>query len=181
MWDWLEGTGEWWSAIGGYAKAILSWSILTVGALGGLVGVIVPVIPGAIVLLVGALVFKWMNPEWLSWWTIGGLAFLTVMDRVADFVGTAAGSRWFGGTKWGILGALIGGVVGLFFGILGIIFGPVVGAIVFELVWAKRHPREAARSGFGAGIGFGLSMAGRFAICLAMLAAIGVDLMTDRY
>ncbi|EDY85171.1 conserved hypothetical protein [Verrucomicrobiia bacterium DG1235] len=142
----------------------------------GLVGVVIPVIPGAIVMLVGALVFNFLTPGWLNWWSIGGLAVLMILDRVADFAGTAAGTRMFGGTKWGIFGAVVGGLVGLFFGPLGLILGPVAGAILFELVWAKRHPREAARSGVGAGVGFGLSMLGRLVICLIMMAVIAIDL-----
>lgn len=181
MWDWMDGMKDWWPTALQYGRMGSSWLILGGSAFLGLVGVLVPIIPGAVVLCAGALVFKLFMPEWLNWWTIGGLAFLTVLDRVADFAGTAAGTKWFGGTKWGIFGAIVGGVVGLFFGIVGILFGPVLGAIVFELVWAKRNPKEAAKSGIGAGVGFGLSMAGRFAIYLAMLAAIVVDLSTTAY
>lgn len=181
MWDWLSDSEGLWAAAGEYSLAALSWTILAISAAMGLVGVVVPVIPGAIVLFVGALLFNWLTPGWLSWWTIGALALLVVLDRVADFAGTAAGTKWFGGTKWGILGALVGGVFGLFFGLFGLILGPVAGAVVFELIWAKRHPREAARSGIGAGVGFGLSMAGRLLICLVMLAAITVDLALSRY
>ncbi len=84
-----------------------------------------------------------MLPEVFTWWAIGILGALMVLDRLVDFFATAVGTKWFGGTKWGIIGALVGGFLGLFFGIVGILIGPVVGAVVFEMVWAKRHPKEA--------------------------------------
>lgn len=176
MWEWIKGTGAFWSTAGEYGWSAASWALLSLSAAMGLLGVVIPVIPGAIVLLVGALLFHWMSPGWLSWWTIGVLGAMVVLDRVVDFVGTAAGTKWFGGTKWGIFGALTGGLVGLFFGPFGLIFGPVIGAFAFELAWARRHPKQAARSGLGAGVGFGLSMLGRLGVCLLMLAALGVDL-----
>lgn len=177
MWDWFKELDEIWSAAGSYGLAALSWMMLLCSMALGLVGVVVPVIPGAIVMLGGAIVFNLLTPGWLNWWSVIALAVLVVLDRVADFAGTAAGTKWFGGTKWGIFGAIVGGVVGLFFGPLGLVLGPVAGAVLFELVWAKRNPKEAARSGVGAGVGFGLSMAGRFVICLIMMAIVAVDLV----
>lgn len=168
-----------WSVAGAYGLATLSWLLLICSMALGLVGVVIPVIPGAIVMLIGAIVFNFLTPGWLNWWSILVLAGLVILDRVADFAGTAAGTKWFGGTKWGIFGAVVGGLVGLFFGPFGLILGPVAGAILFELVWAKRHPKEAAKSGVGAGVGFGLSMAGRFVICLIMMAVVGVDLVVN--
>lgn len=179
MWDWIKDLDEMGAAAGSYGLAALSWGILLCSVAMGFVGVVIPVIPGAIVLWVGALAFHLLSPGWLSWWGLGGLAVLVVLDRIADFAGTAAGTKMFGGTKWGIFGAIAGGVVGLFFGPFGLILGPVAGAILFELLWAKRHPREAARSGVGAGVGFGISMLGRLIVCLFMVAVIVGDMAID--
>ncbi len=177
MWDWLSTVGEWMKPVGSFAFAGLAWLILSLSSAAGLAGVVVPVIPGAIVLFLGALIHKWMLPEYLDWWTIGGLGLLVIVDRVVDFLGTALGAKWFGGTKWGIIGALVGGFVGLFLGIIGIIIGPVIGAIVFEIIWAKSHPKEAARAGVGAGVGFGISTLGRLIVCIIMLSIIFMDLV----
>ena len=176
MWDWLNTVWEWMRPMGAYTLAGLAWLLLALSAAAGLLGVVVPVIPGAIVLFLGALIHKWMLPQFLDWWTIGGLLLLVIVDRLVDFAGTALGAKWFGGTKWGIIGALVGGFVGLFAGIIGIIIGPVIGAIVFELIWAKSHPKEAARAGMGAGVGFGISTVGRFIVCIIMLLVIFMDL-----
>ena len=60
-----------------------------------------------------------MLPDVFAWWSIGILGVLMFLDRVVDFFATAMGSKWFGGTRWGIFGALAGGLIGLFFGIIG--------------------------------------------------------------
>lgn len=175
--DLLQKIGDWLMGLGPYLWHTLAWCALLTGALAGLAGVIIPVIPGAVVLWVAAFLHKLMLPDFLSWWTIGGLTLLVAVDRLADFAGMALGTKWFGGTKWGIWGALIGGLVGLFFGFIGIFVGPIIGAVAFELIWARSHPRAAARSGMGAGVGFGLSAVGRFVVCVIMLATILLDLL----
>ena len=127
----------------------------------------------------GGLVHKVMVSEGFSWWAIGILGGLMVLDRVVDLFATALGTKWFGGTTWGMIGALVGGVVCLFLGIVGILIGPIIGAVVFELIWSKRHPRDAAKSGVGVGLGLGLSAAGRLVVYFMMLGTLIVDYSMD--
>jgi len=166
-------------ASGPYIWAFSAWSLLSVGFVGGFVGVFIPIIPGAIVLFAMAVLHKWMLPDVLSWWGVGILFGLVILDRVVDFSGAALGTKWFGGTKWGVIGALIGGVFGLFFGIIGIVVGPMIGAVVFEMAKAKANPKAAAKSGVGAGVGFGLSALGKLVVCFVMYAAIVVDVYLE--
>lgn len=179
---WASGVDvmvEWAKAVWPYIWAGLAWGILLSSILLGFLGVFVPVIPGGIVLFLGGLVHKLMLPDVFTWWAIAILAGLMVLDRLVDFFATAVGTKWFGGTKWGIIGALVGGLFGLFFGIFGILLGPIIGAVAFELIWAKRHPKEAARSGMGAGIGFGLSAVGRMVVCFMMIGLLVVDYVVE--
>ena len=175
MTEWLNTAMDSVRASGPYLWAACAWSMLAAGFLGAFVGTFIPIIPGAIVLFATAVVHKWMLPDVLSWWGIGILFGLVIMDRIVDFSGAALGTKWFGGTKWGVIGALVGGVFGLFFGIIGIVVGPVIGAIVFEMAKAKAHPKAAAKSGMGAGVGFGLSTIGKIGVCFIMYAVIAVD------
>ncbi|RME69181.1 MAG: DUF456 domain-containing protein [Verrucomicrobia bacterium] len=155
---------------------VLAWSTLVLGMVLGVVFVFLPVIPGPLLIVLGAIVHKLLLPDWLSWWMIGALGVLAVLERVADFVGTMAGAKWMGATKWGILGAVIGGVVGLFFGIIGIFVGPVIGAAVGEWLFARRHPKESMKAGVGAGVGVGVSTVVRLGIALGMAFLVVVDL-----
>lgn len=180
MWtDWFFEMMAWVKAMGPYVWIAVAWGILSMSIFLGLIGVFVPVIPGGIVFFAGGMVHKLMLPDGFSWWAIGILGGLMVLDRVVDFFATALGTKWFGGTKWGMIGALVGGIFGLFLGIVGILIGPIVGAVVFELIWAKRHPREAAKSGVGAGVGLGLSAAGRMVVCFMMIGTLIVDFSMD--
>lgn len=177
--DWITVLVEWGKAVWPYLWASAAWGILFASILLGLIGVFVPIIPGGIVLFLGGFIHKLMLPEVFTWWIVGILGLLMILDRLVDFFATAVGTKWFGGTKWGILGALVGGFAGLFFGFVGIFIGPVIGAVVFEMIWAKRHPKEAAKSGMGAGVGFGLSALGRMIVCFMMIGSLLIDFIVD--
>ena len=176
---WMSVVIEWAIGVWPYIWASVAWGVLLTAIFLGLIGVFLPVIPGGIVFFLGGLTHKLMLPDVFTWWAIGILGALMVLDRLVDFFATAVGTKWFGGTKWGIIGALLGGGLGLFFGIFGILIGPVIGAVAFEMIWAKRHPKEAARSGVGAGVGFGLSAVGRMIVCFMMMGLLIVDFVVE--
>jgi uncharacterized protein YqgC (DUF456 family) len=161
----------------GLAFEVLAWTALVVCCLGGVIGVVLPVVPGAFLILAGAAVHKLMLPGWLSWWTIGVLAVVAVLDRAVDILGTVLGARWAGATRWGLAGAAAGGVVGLFFGLPGLLLGPVIGAFCAEVVFARRGMEASVKSGVGAGIGFGVSTALKVALALFMVVLVAFDLM----
>lgn len=159
------------------AMQILAWIILIFGMATGVVFVFLPVIPGPLLIVIGAIVHKLIIPHWLSWGMIIVLVVLSILERVADFVGTIAGAKWMGATKWGLLGAAIGGIVGLFFGIVGIFVGPIIGAAIAEWILAKRRADHSLKAGFGAGVGIGISTLARLAIAMFMAMLIVFDLL----
>lgn len=99
----------------------------------GLIGCIIPVIPGPPLSFLGMLSLeytRWGNFDSDTLWTFGLIAIVvTVLDYVVPIWGT----KKFGGSRAGIWGASIGLIIGLFFGPLGIILGPFIGAFVGEL------------------------------------------------
>ncbi len=156
---------------------VLAWVILGVLSLTGLIGTILPFLPGAVIILVGAVLHKMILPGALSWWMIGFLIFLVLIERLVDFLGSVVGARWLGATRWGIIGAALGTIVGLFFGLIGLIIGPILGAFVGEIVFAKREIGSSAKAGVGAGLGIGIATLARFAVALLMIALIAFDLI----
>ncbi|MEZ5276227.1 MAG: DUF456 domain-containing protein [Opitutaceae bacterium] len=154
---------------------IVSWTLLVVLLLGGLVGVFLPFLPGALIIFIGALLHKVLTPEWLSWTTVVILGVMVLVERLLDLLGTMVGARWLGATRWGILGAVVGGIVGIFFGLPGLILGPVFGALVGEIIFARRSLGLSARAGFGAAVGFGISTILRIALALFMIALVVAD------
>jgi uncharacterized protein YqgC (DUF456 family) len=156
---------------------ILSWTLLVVLLLGGLAGVLLPFLPGALIIFLGALLHKILTPEWLSWTAVIILGVLVLVERLLDFLGTMVGAKWLGATRWGIFGAVVGGIVGIFFGLPGLILGPVFGALVGEIVFARRNLALSAKAGFGAAAGFGISTVARIALALFMILIVVVDLV----
>ena len=154
---------------------IISWTLLVVLLLGGLAGVLLPFLPGALIIFIGALLHKVLTPEWLSWTTIVVLGVMVLVERLLDFLGTMVGARWLGSTRWGLLGAVVGGIVGIFFGLPGLILGPVFGALIGEIVFARRSLGLSAKAGFGAAVGFGISTVARIGLALLMIALVVAD------
>jgi uncharacterized protein YqgC (DUF456 family) len=89
----------------------------------------------------------------LRWWSFLVLAVLMAVSQVFEMVSGAAGSRWFGGSRWGAVGALIGTLVGMFFLPVGLVLGPLAGAVVFEMAFARKETSPAVISGVGSVVG----------------------------
>jgi uncharacterized protein YqgC (DUF456 family) len=146
------------------------WSVAVILFAVGLIGTVVPVFPGTIFILAGALLHRVMlGPEKsIGWGTIAVLVSLTVAAHALDFLSGYFGARYFGATKWGMFGALIGAIVGIFFGIFGLVVGPVVGAVAGEFIAGKRMI-DAGRAGWGSLLGNLGAMIGKLFIALVMI------------
>lgn len=99
----------------------------------GLIGAVVPVIPGSIISY-AALWLMWLSDSSYvssaNLWIMGGLMVaVCVIDYIAPIWITKLG----GGSKQSMWGATIGLIVGLFFAPFGLIIGPFLGALVGEL------------------------------------------------
>ena len=119
----------------------------------GLLGSVLPVLPGVPISYIGILLLHFtskvqFSTEFLIFWAV-----IVVLIQVLDYFIPIWGTKKFGGTKMGIWGSVIGMIVGLFFAPLGIILGPFVGAIIGELI-AGKETKSAVKAGFGAFIGF---------------------------
>lgn len=149
---------------------ILTWCITTLLVLVGLVGVLVPLLPGTTLIFAGMIAHKLLLPGDLSWMTIGWIGGFWFLSLVADFVGVMLGARMFGGSKWGMAGASSGAFVGMFISLPALLLGTMLGALAAEKLMAQKTNRQALRAGFGATAGFLLSTVARLALALAMIA-----------
>lgn len=135
----------------------------------GLVGLFLPGLPGAPLILMGLILGAWANDfTYVGLWTIVVLTVLAGLTYAVDFWATMFGAKKFGASKRAIIGALIGAIAGLFLGLPGVIFGPFIGAVVGELL-AQKDLRQATRSGIGATIGLVLGAALKLAMAFAMI------------
>jgi len=147
------------------------WFIMIVLFAVGLIGTIAPVLPGTTIILAAAVIHRIMlGPEKsIGWVTIIILVLLTLVSYVFDFVGSYFGSKYFGATKWGAFGAILGALIGLLFGVIGLFAGPVIGAVAGEFIAGKRMI-DAGRAGWGSLLGNLGAMIGRLVIALVMIS-----------
>jgi uncharacterized protein YqgC (DUF456 family) len=136
----------------------------------GLIGTIAPVLPGTTIILAAAIIHRLMvgAEKSIGWKTIVVLVALTLLSYAFDFLGSYFGAKYFGATKWGAFGAIIGALIGLFFGIIGLFVGPVIGATAGEFVAGKRMI-DAGRAGWGSLLGNLGAMLAKLIIALAMI------------
>jgi len=155
----------------------LFWWLFTIVLFAvGLIGTIAPVLPGTTIILAAAITHRLMvdAEKSIGCKMIVVLVLLTLLSYVSDFLGSYFGAKYFGATKWGAFGAILGALIGLFFGILGLFVGPVVGAIAGEFIAGKRMI-DAGRAGWGSLLGNIGGMLAKLIIALAMIAIFLVN------
>ena len=136
----------------------------------GLIGTIVPVLPGTTIILGAAVIHRLMlgAEKSIGWRTIVVLLLLTFVSYLFDFLGSYFGAKYFGATKWGAFGAIIGALIGVFFGLIGLFAGPLIGAVAGEFIAGKRMI-DAGRAGWGSLLGNIGAMLAKLIIALAMI------------
>jgi uncharacterized protein YqgC (DUF456 family) len=154
---------------------VLAWTLAALCFLAGLAGTWLPILPGLPVMALGALAFKLLQPDRLSWFTVLLFALVAAAGYGLDVAATHWSARRMGAGKAGTRGALAGGLVGLFFGLPGVLLGPFLGATLGELAFARRPFREATKAGLGATLGIFAGALGKFLLGLGLVALFLVD------
>lgn len=137
----------------------------------GLLGCILPALPGPPISYVGFLLLHFTEKVQFSTTQILVLLLLVVIAQVIDYFIPILGSKYSGGTKWGSWGAFIGSVVGLFFLPWGLILGPFLGTVAGELL-GEADMKSALRSGVGALVGFILGTVLKVALCMYFIVLL---------
>ncbi|HTT57468.1 MAG TPA: DUF456 domain-containing protein [Opitutaceae bacterium] len=148
---------------------ILDWSLTVLLLAGGLVGAVIPLLPGTTLILAGVVLHKLLAPASLSWLVVGWVALLWLLSLVLEVTGVMLGTRLGGGSKWGMLGAGGGALAGAMVSLPALLLGTMLGAILAERVARKRNLRELLLAGMGAGLGFAFSYLSRLACALTMI------------
>ncbi len=120
----------------------------------GLIGTILPALPGPIVIYFGMLLYGIMTGFAsldVFFYIIEAIVLIIIF--LSDYFSAAIGTKKFGGNKYTAYGAIIGTIIALIFlGPLGIVIGPFLGVIAVEFLRGTEL-KQAIRSGFGALVG----------------------------
>ncbi|MFO8048624.1 MAG: DUF456 domain-containing protein [Desulfosudaceae bacterium] len=139
-------------------------------ALFGLVGCLLPIIPGPLVSFL-SLVLLNLAKNWEPF----SLTFMLIMAALAglmvflDFLVGVAGARKYGASWYGLVGSVVGMVAGIFwFPPLGIFLGAIAGAILGEIIGGQKG-QAAIRAGWGVIIGNLVGISLKLAYCFTVL------------
>ena len=173
MWDSIVSSDIW-----GHVGIGVAWVVTVCLLIAGIVGCLLPVLPGHLILLIAAIAHRLMlgrEGSGLEWWSFLILGALMAVSQTMEMVSGAAGAKWFGGSRWGALGALLGSIAGMFFMPFGLLLGPLAGAFAFEMAFAKQESRPAAVSGVGSVVGVLAGMGIKIAIGALMILWFFLD------
>jgi uncharacterized protein YqgC (DUF456 family) len=136
----------------------------------GVIGSVVPMLPGTPLIMVGAVVYA-VATEFTPVGA-GRLAILGVLGLAGwamEHLAGILGARRAGGSRAAVVGALVGAVIGLAFAPLGLLLGPIGGAIAGELL-SGRDPVASVRTGVGTAIGVVVGIVAHVACAVTMVA-----------
>jgi uncharacterized protein YqgC (DUF456 family) len=152
--------------------AILAFLFL----LTGLLGSVVPVIPGPSLGYVGLLLLQWSGYGGFSAAFLWVWAGITVAVTVTDYILPAIMKKKFGGSRWAVVGSVLGLIIGIFFfPPLGMIVGPFLGALAGELIYS-RFPAKRNETEVTTGSEADDAKANRDSTAKALKAALGAFL-----
>ncbi len=140
----------------------------------GLIGIVLPALPGLPLVFAGMLLAAWAG----GFAKVGAgmlvtLGLLTAVSMAIDFWAAAVGARRVGASRLAVIGAIVGTVLGLLLGPVGLLVGPFAGALLGELLHGRSlnasQVGKATRVGIGTTLGIVMGVALKLMLAFAML------------
>lgn len=141
----------------------------------GIIGAVVPALPGPPLAYVGLLLLQFTDKVQFStsFLVVWGIVVLAV--AVLDYYLPIWTTKKVGGSKAGINGSIIGMVVGIIFTPIGMILGTLLGAIIGEMVGGASGDK-ALKSGLATFVGTMLSIGIKLIVCVSFLIYYIIEL-----
>lgn len=131
----------------------------------GLVGCVLPIIPGPPMAYLSLVALHFTDKASFSTKQLVIWLLLVIIVQITDYFIPMMGVKKLGGSRWGNWGCLFGTLIGvIFFPPWGIIIGPFAGAFAGELLSGK-SAHLAFKAGFGAFVGFLFSTVLKITLC----------------
>lgn len=156
---------------------ILWWVATALLMAVGLVGTVLPALPGTVFIMGGALLGAWIDGfQRVGVGTVAVIAMLGLLAMLLDFVAGLLGAKRVGASRHALAGAAIGTVAGLFLGLVGVLFLPFVGAVIGE--WIARRSRDrAVKVGAATWLGIMAGMAAKVVLGFVMIGVFVAALL----
>ncbi|HSR32248.1 MAG TPA: DUF456 domain-containing protein [Anaerolineae bacterium] len=137
----------------------------------GVIGIVLPIIPGTILIFVAALIYALIERfQAVGWPTLVVLGFLAAVATSADIWASSVGARMSGASGWSVIVGLVAGLAGfVVFSLPGAIFGAILGVLLTEIIRVGDW-RQALKAGSGWLLGWVLSTVVQLVIGLIMVA-----------
>lgn len=135
----------------------------------GIIGCIVPVLPGPVFSFAAVLLVKFTTDIPVTNQLLLVFGIITAIVTVVDTILPIYMPKKFGSSKMGIFGATLGLIIGLFLPPLGFIIGPFIGALAGEFLKTKNTANSLV-AGIGTFIGFMLGTVLKLGLSMAITA-----------
>lgn len=146
----------------------------------GIIGSVLPVLPGPIMGWFGLLVLHFSKAIPMNYQLLGVTFFIAIIIFFLDYIIPGLGAKKFGGSKKGAAGATIGLIIGLIAPIpLGFVIGAFLGALIGELIHDPKNLKRALRSAFGSFIGFLASVTMKVLVSLVFTVIYIYEVVTN--
>ncbi|OBF26893.1 hypothetical protein A5724_30685 [Mycobacterium sp. ACS1612] len=144
----------------------------------GLVGIVVPLLPGTLLVLAAIAVWAFVENDVTAWVTFGVVAVLLAASTLIKYLWPARRMRAADVSTWSLLAGAVLGIIGFFvIPVVGLLIGFVLGIYLAEL--AKRRDQRVARTSTKHALK-GVALSVGVELCGALLAtaawAVGVYL-----
>ena len=147
----------------------LLWILSVALIVAGIVGTVLPALPGTLFVLAGIVLGAWIDDfSRVGWGVLSVIGVLALLAWVLDYVAGLLGARKAGASRHAIIGAALGTVAGLFMGLVGVLFMPLVGAAIGEFI-ARRDHERAVKVGLATWLGIMAGLVSKVVIAFVMI------------
>jgi hypothetical protein len=152
----------------------LIWLLVIALMVVGLIGTVLPALPGVVLVLAGVIVGAWIDDfAKVPVWAVVLIAVLAVIAWVTDYVATLLGAKKAGASTLALIGAAVGTILGIFTGLIGLLFMPLIGAAIGQYL-SERDSKNAAKVGIATWLGLLVGTVLKIAIVFMMLGIFWV-------
>lgn len=145
----------------------------------GIIGSVVPVIPGVILGYAGLLCAFFRSGSVLSPTLMWIWLAAVIVISIVDYILPAYMTKLFGGSRAATIGATLGLIVGIFFTPIGMILGTFLGAVAGELLNTRNDIGQALKAGTGSFLSFIVGTGLKLTATIAMLFLVCRDIFAQ--